>query len=184
MADSQQAATAARSDDAGVNAVERAAAGKSVGTEDERAALDFLLGTPEPAKYTVEADYETPAGMRKLTFHFVAMDGRKIDVIERRHISDKTQELDKISADAELVAEAVTAIEDETGKKTKPTSEEFRTMKPGEAPLASSIDALNARFATQIGLLAGVASAIREAAGWNRDRVGKASRVLVTAAGN
>jgi hypothetical protein len=171
--------------DPGHAQVERAAAGKTVEGADERSALDYLLGAPEPARYKVTVGYETPAGLKDLRFEFVAIDGRKIDKIELKHIDDRTGQMDKTAADMELVIEACDAIIDvETGKAVKPSSEEFRRVKPDLPPLASSIDALEARFGTQTGLIAGVARAIREANGWNADRVGKASRVLVAAAGN
>jgi len=169
----------------GAAQIERAADGDALSPADERSALDFLLGTPEAARYKVTVAYETPAGMKDLIFRFKAMDGRKLDKIEQSHLDERTGMMDKISADAHLVSEAVYEIVDpETDKSVEPKSEAFRTMKEGEAPLASPIDAITARFGTQIGLIAGVASAIREAAGWDRDRVGKASRLLVDAAGN
>lgn len=165
--------------------IERAADGETLSPKDERSALDFLLGTPEPARYKVTVAYETPAGMKDLIFRFRAMDGRALDKIEQSHLNERTGMMDKISADSHLVAEAVYEIVDpETDAKVEPKSEKFRTIKEGEAPLASPIDAIGARFGTQIGLIAGVASAIREAAGWDRERVGKASRLLVDAAGN
>jgi hypothetical protein len=171
--------------DPGKPEITAAAQGKELDGEGERAALDYLLGTPTPAKYKVVVQYETPAGMKELEFHFRAMDGRKIDKIEQQNISQLTGVMDKLTADAQLVSEATDVIVDpETGMKIGPREERFRTIKEGEAPLASGIDAIQARFGTQIGLIAGVASAIREAAGWNRERVGKASRLLVDAAGN
>lgn len=171
--------------DEGANAVGRAAGGAELKAGEERSALDWLLGAPEPARYTVEAEYDTPAGLKPLKVNFTAMDGSKLDKIEQSHISERTGVMDKGAADAELFIEAVTTIEDpDTGKSVKVGSEEFRTIKPGEPALASAIDALHVRFKTQPGVVAGVARAIREAAGWAPDRVGKASRVLVDAAGN
>lgn len=183
---STAAATAAAqsTDDPGRAAVERAAEGKELDAAQERSALDYLLGAPEPAKYKVTVQYETPAGLADLTFYFHALDGRRIDKIEQSHIDSNTAMMDKTAADYELVATACDAIEDETGRKVAPKSEAFRTIKPDESPLASPVLALQARFGTQGGLIAGVARGIREAGGWSSERVGKASRVLVAAAGN
>lgn len=171
--------------DRGANAVRQAANGEELSGADERSALDFLLGAPTPAMYSVTVQYETEVGMLDLRFHWRAIDGRKLDEIEQRNISESSGQMDKAQADAELVAEAVTAIEDpKTGHKTSVRSDEFRTVKEGEPPLASAVDALQVRFGTQAGLIAGVARGIREAAGWKADRVGNASRVLVDAAEN
>lgn len=171
--------------DPGARAVQRAGDGAELNPAEERSALDYLLGAPAPALYTVEVQYETPRGLLPLRLHFAALDGKVLDKIEASNVSAATGVMDKAKADAELVCEAVSEIEDPaTGRKTQLRSEEFRTVKSGEPPLASSIDALNFRFRKQPGLIAGVASAIREAAGWKADRVAKASRVLVDAAGN
>jgi hypothetical protein len=171
--------------DAGAKAVERASNGKSLSQGAEKSALDYLLGAPAPAKYSVKVAFETDDGLKDLRVHFTAMDGRKLDEIEQKNISQATGVMDKASADAELMTEAVTSIEDPvTGKAIGVRSEAFRTVKDGEPPLASAVDALQVRFGSQLGLVAGVASAIREAAGWKADRVGKASRELVDAAGN
>lgn len=171
--------------DKGRPEIERAAQGKALDGAQERSALEYLLGTPTPARYKVEVQFETEDGLKPLIFRFKAMDGRKIDKIEQANISQVTGVMDKLTADAQLVVEATDVIEDPETKVTIAVKDErFRTMKDGEQPLASTIDALEARFGTQIGLISGVASAIREAAGWNRERVGKASRLLVDAAGN
>lgn len=170
---------------AGQSAVEAAGAERELSHDEERSALDWLLGAPAPASYYVNMEYDTPQGLKPLRVNFDAIDGSKLDKIEQSNINERTGTMNKAQADAELFIEAVTSIEDpETGKKTIPSSEEFRTIRPDQPPLASSIDALNVRFGKQPGLIAGVASAIREAAGWKADRVGQASRKLVEAAGN
>lgn len=174
-----------RSSDSGANAVQKASQGTELSAEEQRSALDFLLGAPEPAFYTVDLQFDTPQGLKPLRVKFKALDGRSIDKIEQSNISDATGKMDKPKADAELFAAAVVGIEDpDSARVIEVTSEDFRTIKPGDAPLASTTDALNVRFGKQAGLLAGVALAIREAAGWKSDRVGQASRVLVGAAGN
>lgn len=170
--------------DAGRVAIDRAAAGQSVDAKQERGALDYLLGSAKPLAYTITVDYETEDGMKPLTFHFRGMDAGRIDKIEQEHIDDRTNVMDKIAADTALVYEATTKIVDDAGGEIVPKDERFRSVKEGEPPLASGADAMRYRFGTQAGLLAGVATAIREKAGWDRERVGKASRLLVAAAGN
>lgn len=179
------AATQDEHGDAGRAEVDAASNGTDLDDRQQRSALDYLLGTPKAATYKVLVQYETDGGIKELEFHFRALDGRKIDKIEQAAINERTGLMDKITADSQLVAEATDAIVDpESGAKVSVRDEKFLIIRPGDAPLAAPPDALLARFGTQIGLLAGVASAIREAAGWNRERVGKASRVLVDAAGN
>lgn len=174
-----------KTDDAGARAVRRAENSEAKLThQEEVSALDYLLGAPGPPAYTVEVEFETDKGMAPLTFHFVGLDGRVIDKIEQANINDRTAIMDKTTADAELVIRACSKLTDATGKELVVNSEQFRVLKPGEPPLASPVDALFARFGTQAGLISGVATAIREAAGWDRDRVGKATRVLVDSAGN
>lgn len=151
---------------------------------EELSAIDYLLGAPAPPQYTVEVQYETDAGMAPLTFHFTGLDGRQIDKIEQSNINERTGMMDKPSADAELVIAACSKLTDPTNKALAITSEQFRTVTPDKPPLASTVDALHARFGRQAGLIAGVAGAIREVAGWKADRVGKANRALVDAAGN
>jgi hypothetical protein len=185
MGDSSQGADA-QTDDPGAKAVRKAADDEQrLSQGEERSALDYLLGAPEAAFYSTTVKYDTPEGLKDLRFHFKALDGRRLDKIEQSNVSQATGLMDKAQADAALVAEATTSIEDPaTGHKTDIRSERFRTIKEGDPPLASTIDALHVRFGTQIGLIAGVAGAIREAAGWRGDRVGKAARELVDASGN
>lgn len=180
--DSQQAV--ARTDDQGALAVERLRAGQRLDEAQERHALDWLLGAPQPAIYNVTVQWETPEGdLAPLTFQFRAMDGRRLDRLERDHVGQDGR-MDQINADAAIVAEACEFIADETGRRVVLASDEFRTVRPDMPALASTVLALQARFGTQSALIAHVARAIREACGWSPDRVGRAERVLVTAAGN
>jgi hypothetical protein len=162
--------------------------------ENERDALDYLLA-PKPARlYDVKVDYETDTGTEPLTFVVRAMDGRKIDSIEQRNVSESTGQLDAITANCELVAEGCEGIESKSGRRVKLDSDEFLTLlvpKQGGAEgetepkrLASPALALEARFRTQIGVIAGVAREIRRMSGYDPTRVGQAQRRLVEAAGN
>jgi hypothetical protein len=170
--------------DAGRAAVTRAARGEELDGNDERGALEFLLGAPAALEYEITVDYETDAGMLPLTFHFKGMDAGAIDKIEQQHLDDRTGQLDKIGADCTLVTKATTKIVDSTGAEINPRDEAFRTTKEGERPLANAADAMRVRFGAQAGLLSGIASAIRIKAGYDAERVGRASRLLVQAAGN
>lgn len=151
--------------------------------EEARGALSYLLGARKPLPYEVKTTYETEHGPKPLTFVIRQVDGRKIDAIEGRHRDRTTGILDQIGADVSVAAEGLIAIEDESGARVAATSEEFRTVHPEQPPLASPIDALTARFATQLGILSGVAREVRRVSGWAPERVGQAERRLVDAAG-
>lgn len=159
---------------------------------EERGALEFLLGAPSPKVYTVPVDFDPGEGaMAKLKWVVKALDGRRIDAVEERNRNEATGRLDQITADCELVAEATLFFSDITGRRVKPTDDEFLTVqmrRPGEAPeevrMASPSDAIEARFRTQLGLVSGVAREVRRISAWDAERVGKAQRALVEAAGN
>lgn len=152
--------------------------------EDEHGALSFLLGARQPLLYDVRTTYATPTGDKPLTFVVKQMDGRKIDEIETRHRNQTSGLLDQLSADTELVANACVEIVDDTGERTSPVSEQFRTTNPQQPPLASTAQALEVRFREQMGVLSGVAREVRRVSGWAPDRVQTAERRLVEASGN
>lgn len=158
---------------------------------DERNALDFLLAPKAPRLYDVVVQYETEAGSRPMTFVVRGTDGRKLDAIEMSNVSEATGRIDQITADCQLVVESTVFLE-AGGRRVELSSEEFLTIvkpgKDGEADerikLASPVDALEARFKTQLGLISGVSRQIRVVSGYDPARVGSANRRLVNAAGN
>lgn len=161
--------------------------------ENERDALDYLLAPKPPRLYDVKVEYETDTGTEPLTFVVRAMDGRKIDSIEQRNVSESTGQLDAITANCEVVAEACECIESKGGRQVKLDSEEFLTLRvpkpdaPAETEpkrLASPAMALEARFRTQLGVIAGVAREVRRMSGYDPNRVGQAQRRLIEASGN
>lgn len=180
-------------DEPGLAEVKAAADGAELDGAEEKSALDFLLGSPTPRRYYVDVDFDTPEGVKKLRWTLKAIDARKIDEIEERNRNESTGTLDVTTANCQLVAEASVSLSDPDGANEVGVSDpEFLTMRlrrTGEEGLhehrfASPADAIEARFRTQLGLVAGVASRIREKAGWDPERVGKAQRVLVEASGN
>lgn len=179
----------------GENAVEAFARDHEGLTEDdERDALDFLLAPKPPRLYGVPVEYDTEAGTKRLTFVVRGMDGRQLDKIEQRNVSDVTGKIDAISAECQLVAEACVFLEGRAGHQVKLASDEFLTIRvqkpdgePGEMVeqrLASPADALEARFRTQLGLVSGVAGQVRRISGYDARRIGDAQRRLSTAVGN
>lgn len=161
--------------------------------ENEQDALDYLLAPKPPRLYDVKVDYETEGGTVPLTFVIRGMDGRKIDSIEQEHVAEVSGRLDRIGADCHLVAEATRFLVGRAGHEVELTSQEFLTIRvpdpdePGvmkEHSLASPVDALEARFKTQLGLISGVAAEVRRVAGYSPDRVSSARRRLVNAVGN
>jgi hypothetical protein len=153
----------------------------------ERSAVRFLLGQQRAPRYKVRVEFATDEGDLALWFTIKALDGKKIDTIEKAHTDRNTVmgEADDLLISAELVAEATVEISDfepgtpeyETGMRTKPTDPEFLVG------AVAAADALKARFHFQSGLLAGVANQIRRISGWAPDRVGQAQRVLVDVVG-
>jgi hypothetical protein len=176
------------------NAVEAYARGhEGLTEENERDALDFLLAPKPPRLYDVKVTYDTEDGLRELVFVIRGMDGRMIDRIEQSHVSEATGRLDVISANCHLVAEATAFLSGRPGHEVKIDSAEFLTIRrPNpdnpegyeETALASPVDALEARFKTQLGLIAGVSSEVRRVSGYDPERVGTAKRRLVNAVGN
>lgn len=162
--------------------------------EDERDALDFLLAPKPPRLYGVTVQYDTEKGTLPLTFVIRGTDGRRIDAIEQLHVSETTGKVDAISAECQLVAEATVFLEGRPGHHVKLDSDEYLTVrkpKPEDegggfetVRLASPADAIEARFRTQLGLIAGVANHIRRISGYDPTRVGNAQRRLAAAVGN
>lgn len=158
--------------------------------EDERDALDFLLAPKPPRLYGITVDYDTEAGVRPLTFVVRGMDGRRLDAIEQANVSETTGKLDAISAECQLVAEATVYLEDRKGRQVKLDSEEFLTVRipRGEdvetQRLASPAMALEARFRTQLGLIAGVAAQVRLLSGYDPRKVANPQRRMAAAVGN
>lgn len=161
--------------------------------ENERDALDYILGARPPREYDVKVTVDTDTGQSDVIFVIRAQDGLKIDKIEQRHVSEQTGRLDQYAADAEIVGDAtVMLVSPTTGRKVNPRDESFRTMQVkrvdtdelGEITHPSAAAALQARFRDQLGLLSGVAREVRRVSGFDVGRVAEAKRRLVAAAGN
>ena len=157
--------------------VAKAAAGETLTAAEEKSALDFILGPTQALEYNVPVQIETPDGLKPSTFRLRQLDP---DVIDRIDASNRSGEgpfskLDVSTFNAELVAEACVHIEDPTGRKVDPKSDQFRGGVPSPGL------AMKVRFKYQPGLLETLAERIRESAGFGVDRVGKAQRVLVEA---
>jgi hypothetical protein len=155
---------------------------------EEWGALNYLLGTPQALAYELTLDYETDRGRAPLTVVFRQQDGKVIDKAEERAMDQRTGRVSQLDADLELMHEAIVFFEDKTGKQTDPKSPEFRTFRTGPNPddvaeIPSTVEALRRRFKGQHGLLSLAANEVRRCSGWDRDRVGRASRRLVEAAG-
>lgn len=160
--------------------VRAAAVGKDVDAEGEATALDFFLGATYRPKYRVRVDFETPMGMKPLTFHLQALDDREIQRIDTAHRKDTESpfaKLDSTSFNSELLVEATAYVTDESGRKVEPKSTEFM----GQIP--DPILAMEMRFKFQPGLMDGIAEQIRKLSAYDSSRVGAAQRVLVDAAG-
>lgn len=177
--------------DTGREMLAHAAMGAKLSETEESSALGWLLGNPRPMIYGVPVDFDTPDGMRKITFVIQAQDGHALDEIERRHTNEASGLVDAPSVNSEMVWKATLAIEDATGRETTLDSEEFLTFpttdERGDKTTMKIADpriALERRFRTQMGLLTGVASEVRRISGYTRDRVGSAQRRLVDASGN
>jgi hypothetical protein len=166
-------------------AVEAFAQGRDeLSDENERDALDWLLAGTPPVEYGVPFDWETPEGTKKATWIILSHDGRKLDAIEQRNVSETTGQLDVITANCQLLAEASIGIEGRPGHVLALDDEKFRTVmvrKEGEAEpvphtFPSAADAIEARFRRQMGLVAGVAAQVRRISGYDPARVGQAQR--------
>lgn len=168
--------------------LEHARQGAELNEEEEHSALDWLLGTPKPIMHEIPVDLETPRGMRRLTFVARRIDPRKIDAIEIRNVQQSTGRIDRITADAEIIAETCDVVED--GKRTvRLNSEEFCTVllrkrDTGEIEpvhFANPAEAIQRRFVGQEGLLTLIAAEIRRLGGYDAQRLGTSQRRLVEA---
>jgi hypothetical protein len=196
-ADPAEAAAVAdqeRDEQTGANATEAFAQDRDELTvENEKSALDFLLAPKPPRWYGVTVDYDTEEGILPLTFVVRGVHGRKLDRLEQAAVSETTGKVDVISAELSIVAEATGHLLDGLGKRIELTSGEFLTVRvpnpdaPGEwltQRLAAPTEALEARFATQLGLIAGVAAKVRQLSGYDPRKVGDPKRRMTAAAGN
>lgn len=156
----------------------RAAQGVDLSPEDDRDAADWLCAPQRAHRFRVRTEFETDAGTMPLTFVIKQIDSKRIDEIEKRNMDSASGTINRIVANAEIVAEACELLEGAKGHKVDPKSEEFRAGVPSTAV------AFEQRFFYQAGVLSGVAGEVRRVAGWSPDRVGTAQRVLVEAASN
>lgn len=166
--------------DGAPESLQDAANGKAVDAQGESDALEFLLGATFRPQYNCRVEFETPAGMRSLTFRLWALDDRELQRIDAAHRKDADSPFAKIDStgfNAEVVSKATRWIQDGSGRKVEPDSREF----VGEA--IDPVLAMEVRFKYQPGLLEGLAEEIRKLSAYSRDRIGTASRVLVDAAG-
>jgi hypothetical protein len=182
-------AEAAGQGEKGRTMLEHAAQGAELNAEEEKSALDWLLGTPAPIVHTIPVEFETPKGMVKLTFISRRIDPRKIDQIELRNVQQSTGRIDRITADAEIIAESCDELTDASGRRTKISSDEFCTVRMRNrdtdqiepVKLASPATALERRFVGQEGLLTLVSAEIRRLGGYDPQRLGTSQRRLVEA---
>jgi hypothetical protein len=184
------AAKAASGGEVGREMLEHAAQGAELSLEEEKNALDWLLGDPIAIPHSIPVDFETPDGTKKLEFIVRKMDASKIDAIEQRHLNTNTGRMDQAAADCEIVgtlADAVTTQGD--AREVDLTSAEFRTLRLRNksngnvetVTLATPMEALSARFRGQEGLIMGIAREMRRLAGYDPGRVGQAQRRLTEA---
>lgn len=152
---------------------------------EEKGALDYLLGATKPVEYDVPVKYDTPAGVKELTFHIRQLDGKAIIKMEDKHRkgSGPFAELDDIMFNAEIVAAATLWLTDTSGRQVDPRSPDFI----GELGFGPA-EAMELRFKFQPGVLDGLAGQIRSISGYAPDRVGTAEqadgRVLSEALGS
>jgi hypothetical protein len=165
------------------SAVRDAAAGGELSAEGNRSAVAWLMQPQRPAKFRVKTQFETEDGTKDLTFRIRQVDSKDIDAIEKRNINETSGRLNRVVANAEIVALACFELVDDTGATVDPTADEFRTTPDGKK-LPSKAVAFEQRFFYQEGILGQVADEVRRICGWSPDRVGTAQRELVEAAGN
>lgn len=167
--------------DQGLEMVAHSAQGAELDPEEEAKGLEFLLGAKPATVHEIEIQYETAAGMVPLTFVVRTVDTRRVDKIEARNIDQNTGQIDRLTADCEIVSDAAVAIRDGSGREVKIDSDEFLTFNRPDGPFkhASPANALEERFRDQLGLITGVALEIKRASGFSPERVKKAKRLLV-----
>jgi hypothetical protein len=146
----------------------------------EKGALDIMLSNPSPQPFKVEAMVDTPAGLKKLTFHMHQLDGSRIEALENDHTSGvgPFATVDRAKLNAAKIAEATDKMVDENGKETTPTDPGFI----GDA-VAPPI-AFERMFKLQPGVAEQLTEQIDRMAGMTRDRVGMAEREMVNAVKN
>lgn len=183
-----QAAKAVGGGERGREMLEHARMGAELDQDEETSALDWLLGTPSPIVHAVPVDFETPKGMKKLTFVVRRVDPRKIDAIEIRNVNQNTGRVDRITADCEIIVASCDEVDD--GKrKTRLSSDEFctvrlRSRETGEVEpvrFSSPATALEKRFVGQEGVLTYLAAEIKRLGGYDPQRIGTSQRKLVEA---
>lgn len=163
--------------------VRDAAAGTELGAAENRSATAWLMQPQRAARFRVKTQFETEDGTKALTFRIKQIDSKVIDAIEKRNINETTGRLNRVVANAEIVAESCFELVDDGGGAIDPSADEFRATPDGKK-LPSKAVAFEQRFFYQEGILAQVADEIRRICGWSPDRVGTAQRELVEAAGN
>lgn len=150
----------------------------NVTAEQERGALEYLLGPTVPLVYDVTVKYETVVGILPLVVRFRQQDPMTLQQHDddNRDKSGPFGKLDQIGFNAAVCAGAIMSMRDSTGRTVPLDSEEFRGGMPGGTQLA-----LTTRFKFQGGLLEFVAEEIKRVSGYAADRVGTAQRVHVEA---
>lgn len=150
------------------------------GDEVEAGALNWLLGPAPPLEYDIKTMIDTPAGTEPLTFHIRQLDDTEIQKLEQEHTtgSGPFATLDRPMLNAAKAAKATLYMVDATGKRTEPSSAEFR------GPVPAPEDAMRLRFKKQPGILISVAQEIDRVAGFSPERVGVAEKAMSTAVGN
>lgn len=155
-------AAAAAEQEKGREAVRKAVVERDQLTDqDEKTALDYLLGGLPRLEYTVPVMIETPVGQRELTWRIRQVSQEEQYAIEQRHrpADSPFARLDVVGFALELVLAGTVEFGD-PGRMIKPDDPEWI----GGHPLGA-IGALKDRFKHQGGIFAGLRDVIQEVSG-------------------
>lgn len=148
--------------------------------EAEAGALDFCLTAASPKPFHVDTLVDTDDGLKKLRFHMLQIDGKRVEEIETANTEGfgPLATVNRAKINAQKVAEATVKMVDHNGKEIKPTDAGF---------LGDHIDpsiAFERMFAFQPGVGERLSEEIDRMAGMARDRVGIAEREMTNAVKN
>lgn len=153
----------------------------------EAQVLGFLLGPPKPLVFGLPVEYDTDEGRVTLRFVIQQLRGEKFREIEKHNSKDGSlgplAEIDQTRVSAETAWEAILAIQvPATGEEIRLNDQKF--LDNGAGHPMPGVDAILSRFGYQFGIIEGVVGEVRRISGWDGERIGTASRMVVEAVSN